>query len=84
MDCGRFLVISLGTGSPKVKPKYNATTAIKWGLCRWLLNGGSSPIVDVLTQASDDMVNLPLSALLQALHSENNYLRIQVHICNLL
>ncbi|XP_009590385.1 patatin-like protein 2 [Nicotiana tabacum] len=77
MDCGRFLVISLGTGSPKVKPKYNATTAIKWGLCRWLLNGGSSPIVDVLTQASDDMVNLPLSALLQALHSENNYLRIQ-------
>lgn len=31
MDYGRFLVISLGTGSPKTELKYNAPTAAKWG-----------------------------------------------------
>ncbi|XP_060182459.1 patatin-like protein 2 [Lycium barbarum] len=77
-DYGRFLVISLGTGSStKMKLKYNAKTAAKWGLCKWLLYGGSSPILDLLTHASDDMVNFHISALLQALHSENNYLRVQ-------
>ncbi|OIS99329.1 PREDICTED: patatin-like protein 2 [Nicotiana attenuata] len=77
-DYGRFLMISLGTGSStKMKPKYNAKTAAKWGICKWLLYGGSSPILDLLTHASDDMVDFHISALLQALHSENNYLRIQ-------
>ncbi|KAA8547211.1 hypothetical protein F0562_003633 [Nyssa sinensis] len=42
MDYGRFLVISIGTGSGKIENKYNAKMASKW-----------------------------------ALHSEQNYLRIQ-------
>ncbi|XP_058099967.1 patatin-like protein 2 [Magnolia sinica] len=77
MDYGRFLVISLGTGSMKMDEKYSASQASKWGVMGWLLSGGSTPLVDVFTQASADMVDIHISVLFQALHSESNYLRIQ-------
>ncbi|KAE8100639.1 hypothetical protein FH972_018517 [Carpinus fangiana] len=77
MDYGRFLVISLGTGSPKNDEKYNAHGAAKWGILDWLTKGGSTPIIDVFSQASGDMVDLHLSVVFQALHSEKSYLRIQ-------
>ncbi|XP_059635336.1 patatin-like protein 2 [Cornus florida] len=77
MDYGRLLVISLGTGSPKAEEKYNADEAAKWGMLGWLTSGGSTPIVDVFSQASSDMVDFHLSVVFQALHSEKNYLRIQ-------
>nr|GMD84893.1 patatin-like protein 2 [Ipomoea batatas] len=76
-DYDRFLVISVGTGSHKVDQKYSAKMAAKWGVLGWLLNGGSTPIIDVFNQASGDMVDLHISVLFQALHSQNNYLRIQ-------
>lgn len=78
IDYGRILVISIGTGSDKVAQKYNAKIASKWGILGWLRNGGSTPIVDVFTQASGDMVDFHISVVFQALHSEENYLRIQV------
>ncbi|KAF7138326.1 hypothetical protein RHSIM_Rhsim07G0230800 [Rhododendron simsii] len=77
IDYGRFLVISIGTGTAKVEMKYNASTAAKWGVLCWLMHGGSSPIVDVFTQASADMVDFHSSVFFQALHSQDNYLRIQ-------
>lgn len=77
MDYGRFLVISIGTGSAKTDHKYNAKMAAKWGVLGWLSNNGSTPLVDVFNQASADMVDVHLSVVFQALHSENNYLRIQ-------
>ncbi|KAM1089006.1 hypothetical protein ACFX19_017045 [Malus domestica] len=77
MDYGRYLVISLGTGSSKVELKYSAHNAAKWGLLNWLTSGGSTPIIDVFSQGSADMVDLNLSVVFQALHSEKNYLRIQ-------
>ncbi|XP_022876080.1 patatin-like protein 2 isoform X3 [Olea europaea var. sylvestris] len=77
MDYGRFLVISVGTGSSKAQKKYSAQKAAKWGIFKWLQNGGSSPIVDVFTQASADMVDLHISVVFQAFHSQENYLRIQ-------
>ncbi|KAK0575682.1 hypothetical protein LWI29_005135 [Acer saccharum] len=77
MDYGRFLVISIGTGSPKTEEKYSAKMATKWGTLRWLLHGGSVPLVDVFTQASADMVDFHISVVFQALQSEQNYLRIQ-------
>ena len=80
MDYGRFLVISIGTGSSKVEQKYNANMASKWGVLGWLLHGGSTPLVDVFTQASADMVDFHNSVVFQALHSEENYVRIQVSI----
>ena len=80
MDFGRFLVISIGTGSPKSEQKYNAEMAAKWGVLGWLLHGGSTPLVDVFIQASADMVDFHISMVFQAPHSEENYLRIQVLI----
>ncbi|KAJ0025163.1 hypothetical protein Pint_08828 [Pistacia integerrima] len=77
MDYERFLVISLGTGSAKKEGKYSAEEAAKWGVLGWLTSGGSTPLVDVFTQASADMVDLHISVVFQALHSEKNYLRIQ-------
>lgn len=76
-EYGRFLVVSLGTGSAKCEEKYHAAHAAKWGILGWLTGGGSCPLVDVFTQASSDMVDFHLSTVFQALHSENNYLRIQ-------
>ena len=78
MDYGRFLVISLGTGAPKAEEKYSANEAAKWGVLGWLTANGSTPLVDVFTHASADMVDLHISVVFQALHSERNYLRIQV------
>ncbi|KAL7258212.1 hypothetical protein ACSBR1_004347 [Camellia fascicularis] len=78
MDYGRLLVISLGTGTQKAGQKYSAIGAAKWGLMGWLTNGSSTPLIDVFTQASSDMVDFHLSVVFQALHSEKNYLRIQV------
>ncbi|EEF52442.1 patatin-like protein 2 [Ricinus communis] len=77
MDYGRFLVISLGTGAPKAEEKYTADKAAKWGVLGWLTANGSTPLVDVFTHASADMVDLHISELFQALHCEKNYLRIQ-------
>ncbi|XP_051137531.1 patatin-like protein 2 isoform X2 [Andrographis paniculata] len=76
-DYGRYLVISLGTGSDKQEQKYTAAAAAKWGLFGWVIQGNSTPILDVFNQASKDMVDYFLSVVFQALHSQDNYLRIQ-------
>jgi len=80
MEYGRFLVLSLGTGTAKSEEKYDAAEAAKWGLLGWLTSDHSTPLVDVFTQASADMVDFHISTVFQALNSEENYLRIQVLI----
>lgn len=55
----------VGTGASA----YDAKTTAKWGIRKWLLY--------LLTHSSDNMVNFHISALLQALHYKNNYIRIQ-------
>ncbi|KAA8528556.1 hypothetical protein F0562_035911 [Nyssa sinensis] len=77
IDYGRFLVISLGTGSPKMEEKHDADGAAKWGILGWLTSGRSTPLLDVFSQASADIVDYHLSVVFQTLHSEKNYLRIQ-------
>ncbi|WCJ35387.1 Patatin-like protein 2 [Euphorbia peplus] len=77
MDYGKYLVLSLGTGSTKAEEKYDAKEAAKWGILGWLTSHNSTPLIDVFSQASADMVDLHLSVVFQALHSQNNYLRIQ-------
>ncbi|KAG8369487.1 hypothetical protein BUALT_Bualt14G0018800 [Buddleja alternifolia] len=53
---GRFLLLSLGTGSAKAEEKYDAEGASKWGVLGWLLNAaGSTPLFDVFNRASGDM-----------------------------
>lgn len=78
MDYGSFLVISLGTGTQKKEQKYSAKAARKWGVLGWLVNKGNSPLVDVFSQASADMVDIHISLFFQTLRSSSNYLRIQV------
>ncbi|KAJ6421135.1 hypothetical protein OIU84_028505 [Salix udensis] len=77
MEYGRFLVLSLGTGTAKLEEKYDAEEAAKWGLLGWLTSDNSTPLVDVFTQASADMVDFHISTVFQALSCEENYLRIQ-------
>ncbi|XP_070056312.1 patatin-like protein 2 [Nicotiana tomentosiformis] len=77
MDYGRFLVISLGTGSAKWEHKYNASMAAKWGILNGLFHKGSTPVIEVFFQSSADLVDYHNSVVFQALHSDNNYLRIQ-------
>ncbi|KAL3505168.1 hypothetical protein ACH5RR_035009 [Cinchona calisaya] len=77
LEYDRFIVLSLGTGTAKEENKYDADEAAKWGILGWLTNGGSTPLVEVFTQASSDMVDFHLSTIFQALQCEENYLRIQ-------
>ncbi|XP_062105208.1 patatin-like protein 2 [Humulus lupulus] len=76
-EFGRFLVISIGTGSAKAEEKYRADEAAKWGVLGWLNSHHSTPLVDIFTQASSDLADIFLSTVFQALHSEKNYLRVQ-------
>ncbi|XP_073010795.1 patatin-like protein 2 isoform X2 [Typha latifolia] len=79
-DYGKFLVISLGTGSAKQAGQYSSQYAAKWGVLGWLYNNGMTPLVDIFSQASADMVDIHASVLFQALHCEKNYIRIQASI----
>ncbi|KAF3791469.1 Patatin-like protein 2 [Nymphaea thermarum] len=60
-DYGRFLVISIGTGSAKDEHRYNAELAAKWGILGWLVNGRCSPLIDTFTESSGDMLDFHLS-----------------------
>ncbi|KAG1342273.1 Patatin-like protein 2 [Cocos nucifera] len=76
VDYGNFLVISLGTGSAKIEEKFSAQEAARWGVLGWLYNNGATPLIDIFTQASADMVDIHASVVFRALHSGGNYLRI--------
>ncbi|KAL7089333.1 hypothetical protein ACP275_13G180900 [Erythranthe tilingii] len=73
---GRFLVLSLGTGSAQVH-KYDAKKASKWSVLRWLKNRKSNPLLDVIFQAIQHITNYYGSTFVGALHSSGNFLRIQ-------
>ncbi|KAL5705840.1 hypothetical protein ACHQM5_024255 [Ranunculus cassubicifolius] len=77
MDYHKFLVLSLGTGNPKVEEKFNANCAAKWGLLGWLYNNGSTPLIDSYMQASSDIVDINTCIIFEAMNSTKNYLRIQ-------
>ncbi|KAJ7952876.1 Patatin [Quillaja saponaria] len=74
---GKYLVISLGTGTSKIEKKYNAKEAANWGLLNWLYSEGNSPLVDAFTFASSDMIDLHMSLIFRSTGCEQNYLRIQ-------
>ncbi|KAL8535807.1 hypothetical protein ACS0TY_011445 [Phlomoides rotata] len=77
IDYPRILTISIGTGAAKIEKRYDIKRASKWGIFGWLFNGGTNPLLEILSQASSDMVDIHMSLLFQALNSEHNYLRIQ-------
>ncbi|KAL5706042.1 hypothetical protein ACHQM5_024256 [Ranunculus cassubicifolius] len=76
-DYSKFLVLSLGTGNPRVEEKFTALAAAKWGMLGWLYNNGSTPLIDSFMQASSDVVDITTSVLFEAINCNKNYLRIQ-------
>ncbi|XP_004288059.1 PREDICTED: patatin-like protein 1 [Fragaria vesca subsp. vesca] len=77
MDANRLLVLSLGTGTAKFERKYSAIAASKWGLINWMFHNGNTPMIDIFSDASSDMVDIHVSTLFQSLNAKDNYLRIQ-------
>ncbi|KAG8382703.1 hypothetical protein BUALT_Bualt05G0105000 [Buddleja alternifolia] len=77
VDFPRLLTISIGTGAARIEEKYNSKLASKWGILNWLHYGGTTPLIEIFTQASADMVDYHNSLIFQSLYSEDNYLRIQ-------
>ncbi|KAK3039399.1 hypothetical protein RJ639_027648 [Escallonia herrerae] len=73
----RLQVLSLGTGSPKNDKKYSAKKAANWGILGWLTSANSIPLLNVFTQASDDMVDYHTCMVFEAFGCGDNYLRIQ-------
>ncbi|KAM3315569.1 hypothetical protein ACQJBY_033981 [Aegilops geniculata] len=76
-DCGKFLVLSVGTGSTSDQGLYTAKQCSRWGIISWLRNKGMAPIIDIFMAASSDLVDIHAAVLFQSLHSDANYLRIQ-------
>ncbi|KAK3127719.1 hypothetical protein QOZ80_7AG0577520 [Eleusine coracana subsp. coracana] len=77
-DYGKFLVISIGTGTAKDAEMYTAKETAKWGIESWIFGKhGYTPIVDMFSYSSAGLVDYNVSILFQALGSEKNYLRIQ-------
>jgi hypothetical protein len=71
-----LLVLSLGTGN--YVHSYNADQVSKWGVIDWLRNEGEAPLVDMVFNASADMVDYNLNIIFNSQDSSHNYLRIQV------
>ncbi|EOY10975.1 Phospholipase A 2A, IIA,PLA2A isoform 2 [Theobroma cacao] len=81
MDCSKFLVLSLGTGSSKRNNKLEIVNE-NWGPLRWLWGDNGIPFLDVLMNAIDAMVDIYLSAFFRGASFEDNYLRIQTDSLN--
>ncbi|KAE8651940.1 patatin-like protein 2 [Cucumis sativus] len=77
MESKRMLILSLGTGVAKNDEKYSAAMASKWGMLGWIYHRGATPIVDIFSDASADMVDYHISSVFQSEHNDRNYLRIQ-------
>jgi hypothetical protein len=70
------LVLSFGTGKGMVS--YNAKSSGKWGLVSWIYKDGSVPLLDILTLASQDIVDYNMSSTFYEQGCHDNYLRVQV------
>jgi hypothetical protein len=75
-DFNDLLVLSLGTGQHPMG--YDAREAARWGVIEWLVNKSDAPLVDMVFNASADMVDYNLSIMFQSQQCGANYLRIQV------
>lgn len=72
-----MLVMSLGAGVAQKEGKYNAKDASSWGSLSWLFNNGATPLIDIFSDASADMVDFHVSTVFKSFSNSQNYLRIQ-------
>ncbi len=69
-------MLSLGTGQQI--QSYDTNEVAKWGVFKWMAFKGDAPLVDMVFNASADMVDYNLSIIFASQKSSRNYLRIQV------
>ncbi|KAK2657419.1 hypothetical protein Ddye_010471 [Dipteronia dyeriana] len=77
LDTRHMLVLSLGTGESKKEQRYSAAKSSTWGMTTWIYECGRTPIIDIFTDASSDIVDFHVSTLFQSINCTSNYLRIQ-------
>ncbi|KAK0606167.1 hypothetical protein LWI29_034782 [Acer saccharum] len=77
LDARHMLVLSLGTGESKKEQRYSAAKSSEWGMTTWIYEGGRTPIIDIFSDASSDIVDFHVSTLFQSINCMGNYLRIQ-------
>ncbi|XP_024528889.1 patatin-like protein 2 [Selaginella moellendorffii] len=70
-----LLVISLGCGDQTVS--YTAKEIAKWGALGWVVHENGAPIINMLSNASADIVDHTISSLFRLSVCEQNFLRIQ-------
>ncbi|PON73475.1 Patatin-related protein [Trema orientale] len=79
MDHSKLLILSLGTGSSKRDEKLEVGDGKSWGLYKWFMGpDGTTPLIDVVLTAMDDMVDIYMSVFFGASAFKDNYLRVQV------
>lgn len=81
MDHSKLLILSLGTGSSKRDEKFEVGDGKSWGLYKWFMGPeGTTPLIDVVLTAMDDMVDIYMSIFFRSSGFKDNYLRVQVLI----
>ncbi|GLJ05902.1 hypothetical protein SUGI_0027850 [Cryptomeria japonica] len=77
-EYGKMLVLSLGTGQEdSTSASYDAKDVARWGYFKWIKNKNRTPIVEVFTNASADMVDIYIANMFQSSLYKGKYLRIQ-------
>ncbi|WOH01047.1 hypothetical protein DCAR_0520426 [Daucus carota subsp. sativus] len=61
-----FNLIDWGGGA-KFEAEYNATMVAEWSPINWIFDKGATPLIDVYSASSTDMVDIQVSSLFQAL-----------------
>ncbi|EXB93191.1 Patatin group A-3 [Morus notabilis] len=79
MDNSKILILSLGTGSSKRDEKLEVGDGKSWGLYKLFMGPeGTTPLIDVVLTAMDDMVDIYMSVFFRSSGFKDNYLRVQV------
>ncbi|KAJ6744356.1 XYLOSE ISOMERASE [Salix purpurea] len=77
----KLLILSLGTGEAEQSDRYVVgDDPSKWGLLEWLRysENSGSPLIEILTTASDEIISMYISTVFQYCGWEENYYRLQV------
>ncbi|KAJ6744347.1 XYLOSE ISOMERASE [Salix purpurea] len=79
-DFHKFVILSLGTGATNESGKLEVGDG-EWGIFDWLWqDDNSTPLLDILTTASDEMTEMYMSKVFHYSGLEHNYTRIQVEL----
>ncbi|KAG5224007.1 patatin protein [Salix suchowensis] len=78
-DFHKFVILSLGTGAANESGKLEVGDG-EWGIVDWLWQDNSTPLLDILMTASDEMTEKYMSKVFKYSGLRHNYTRIQVEL----